>query len=340
MKKRLPLLAVLILLAGGGVFAVRHVFALRAQERPQPFLTLYGNVDIRQVELAFRVPGRLTSVCFDEGDPVNPTDRVATLDGEPYRQELRAAQAERNQAAAALEKLTNGSRPQETAAARARLQEQEASCKLLEAEFHRKETLAASGAISRQEFDDVFSRRDQGLARREALSNELSLTEEGPRKEEIAAARATLAAAEARIAQAEIRLADTFLIAPSRGTVLTRVREPGAIVSEGQAILTLSLAEPVWVRAYVSEPDLGQVRPGALVEILTDSRPDKPYRGQVGFISPEAEFTPKNVATQEIRASLVYRLRVVIPQADEGLRQGMPVTVRIPLPTNEKAPKP
>jgi HlyD family secretion protein len=112
--------------------------------------------------------------------------------------------------------------------------------------------------------------------------------------------------------------------------VLSRVREPGAIVAPGETAYTLSLDRPVWVRAYVQEPELGLIRPGQDVQVLTDTRPERPYHGQIGFISPVAEFTPKSVETPELRTDLVYRLRVVIEDADPGLRQGMPVTVRIP----------
>jgi HlyD family secretion protein len=111
--------------------------------------------------------------------------------------------------------------------------------------------------------------------------------------------------------------------------LLTRIAEPGAIVAAGQTVATLSLNDPIWVRAYVPEPDLGKIWPGMPAEILTDSRPDRPYKGHVGFISPEAEFTPKNVETPRLRTDLVFRLRVVADNPDEGLRQGMPVTVTL-----------
>jgi len=130
-------------------------------------------------------------------------------------------------------------------------------------------------------------------------------------------------------AAAKIQLADTELHAPSNGVILTRAQEVGAIVQAGATVLTLSLQTPVWVRAYVDEPHLGDVHPGAKVEVFTDSKPDQPYHGQVGYISPRSEFTPKSVETEELRTSLVYRLRVVVSDPDASLRQGMPVTVKL-----------
>lgn len=97
-------------------------------------------------------------------------------------------------------------------------------------------------------------------------------------------------------------------------------------------MFTLTLTTPVWVRTYVNEPDLGFVQPGMAAAVTTDSAPGRPYRGHVGFISPTAEFTPKAVETRELRTDLVYRLRVIVDNPDGGLRQGMPVTVRLALP--------
>ncbi|MDL0547133.1 efflux RND transporter periplasmic adaptor subunit, partial [Yersinia pestis] len=119
-------------------------------------------------------------------------------------------------------------------------------------------------------------------------------------------------------------------LAPSAGTVLTRAVEPGTILSASNTVFTVSLTDPVWVRAYVSERHLGQAIPGSEVEVFTDGRPDKPYHGKIGFVSPTAEFTPKTVETPDLRTDLVYRLRIIITDADESLRQGMPVTVRFP----------
>jgi HlyD family secretion protein len=157
----------------------------------------------------------------------------------------------------------------------------------------------------------------------------LALLEAGFRSEDIAQAKAELAKAEAALSSAQIRLEDTVLKAPSDGVVITRAQEPGAILQPGTTVLTISLEKPVWVRAYIPEPELGRITPGMKVDVYTDSRPNQPYAGQIGYISPRAEFTPKSVETAELRTSLVYRLRVVVENPDAGLRQGMPVTVKV-----------
>ena len=143
------------------------------------------------------------------------------------------------------------------------------------------------------------------------------------------AQRAAVDAAAAALELAEIRLRDALLTAPQDGIVLTRAREAGAIVQAGQTVYTLSLVDPVWLRVYVDEPQLGRIKPGMAVRVRVDAVPDKEFAGRVGFISPAAEFTPKSVETMEVRTSLVYRLRVQVDDPDNVMRQGMPVTVTL-----------
>ena len=145
---------------------------------------------------------------------------------------------------------------------------------------------------------------------------------------DLSTAKNSLLAAQAQLAQAELNLQDSTLIAPSDGTLLTRAVEPGTVLNEGGTVFTVSLTRPVWVRAYVDERNLDQAQPGRKVLLYTDGRPDKPYHGQIGFVSPTAEFTPKTVETPDLRTDLVYRLRIVVTDADDALRQGMPVTVQ------------
>ena len=290
-------------------------------------LKLYGNVDIREVELSFRVPGRLAEVRVDEGDPVRAGEVLATLDAQRYRDALAKATGDRDVAAANMAKFRAGFRLEEVAQARAAVAQVEAQVENAARVARRREELLKSGAISAQERDDAVASRDALLAQLQSARKGLQLQASGFRAEEVLGAEASLRAAEASVSAAMTDLADTEIIAPSDGTVLSRVREPGAMAAAGATVLVVSLNKPVWVRAYVPEPSLGKVRLGMPVSVRTDSRPDKPYNGTVGFISPVAEFTPKNVETEALRTDLVYRLRIVVDDPDEGIRQGMPVTV-------------
>ena len=157
----------------------------------------------------------------------------------------------------------------------------------------------------------------------------MSLAVEGPRKEDIAAAEATLTALQAAQELAGKRLIDTKLLAPSDGSIRNRILEPGAMVSAGTPVLTLALTNPLWVRAYISEPDLGKIQEGMRAELHTDTHHGKVYKGWVGFISSTAEFTPKTVESTELRTKLVYRARIFACDPQKELRLGMPVTVTI-----------
>ena len=325
MKKRILIVAVVLVLAA----ALAGAWLLRNKETPTAGLTLYGNVDIRKVDLAFRVGGRVAQLLPVEGDRLTAGQLVARLEATPYRDELALANAHQAQAQALLAKFEAGSRPQEVAQARALVAERKATLANLEIDYARKQSLLASGVIPRQAFDDVSARRREAKARLETARQGLNLATAGFRAEDVAAARADLAAATAQLATAKTRLADTELAAPEGGVLLTRVVEPGAVVAPGQTVVTLSLDDPIWVRAYVEEPDLGRIAPGMAARIYTDSAPDHPYAGQIGFISPEAEFTPKTVQTEALRTRLVYQVRIIAQNPDRGLRQGMPVTVKI-----------
>lgn len=324
-RKRIVILATLALVAIG----VTTYFRLAPQEDATA-LTLYGNVDIREVELAFRVAGRLMEMAVDEGERVTAGQRLAEIDPQPHRDAHAVAEAGVRQAQANLDKLRSGNRPQEVQRARAAVRETEALYEDAERDFERQSGLFESGASSQRVRDAARARRDETAARLESAREALALAEEGFRAEDIAAAEADLAAAIARRDQAQTQLDDTVLVAPAAGTLLARVREPGSMLAQGAPVYSLSLRDPIYVRAYVGEPDLGRVTHGTRVTVTTDSS-DRVYEGRIGFISPRAEFTPKSVETADLRTDLVYRLRIVVADADEGLLQGMPVTVRVPL---------
>tara|TARA_R110000782_G_scaffold15261_6_gene44700 strand:+ start:1354 stop:2385 length:1032 start_codon:yes stop_codon:yes gene_type:complete len=291
-------------------------------------LRLYGNVDIREVELAFRQPGRVAEMIFDEGDSVSAGEVMARLDAGPYRDAVAAAEAGLVAAKAERDKLQSGSRPQEIQQAQERVRQAQAGAHEAERNFTRQNSLLESGASSQRTVDAARAAFDQAKANLAASKAALSLATAGFRDEDIAAGEARVAVADAALAQARTALGDTELVAPSDATVIARVREPGSMVTSNTPVYSLSLRDPVYVRAYVSEPDLGRIAPGVKVQVRTDSS-SRIYHGQIGFISPRAEFTPKTVETADLRTDLVYRLRVVVTDADLALRQGMPVTIDV-----------
>ena len=193
--------------------------------------------------------------------------------------------------------------------------------------LHRVTTMRASNAISQKELDNARAADREAAARLRSSEDQLDMLLSGYREEEVLAQRAAVAAADAELRRADIELADGVLHAPQKGIILTRAREAGAIVQPGQTVYTLTLTDPVWLRAYVDEPNLGRIKPGMAVRVAVDAAPGKTFPGTVGFISPTAEFTPKTVETREVRTALVYRLRVQAQDPENVMRQGMPVTI-------------
>ncbi|POU02564.1 secretion protein HlyD [Escherichia sp. ESNIH1] len=291
-------------------------------------LTLYGNVDIRTVNMSFRVGGRLASLNVDEGDAIKAGQVLGTLDKAPYENALMQAKASVAVAQAQYDLMQAGYRDEEIAQTEAAVRQAKAAYDYAQNFYTRQQGLWKSRTISANDLENARSSRDQARATLKSAEDKLSQYRTGNRPQDIAQAKASLEQAQAQLAQAELDLHDTTLVAPADGTLMTRALEPGSMLSAGSTVLTLSLTRPVWVRAYIDEPNLGRAKPGSELLLYTDGRPDRPYRGKVGFVSPTAEFTPKTVETPDLRTDLVYRLRIIVTDADDALRQGMPVTVR------------
>jgi ABC-2 type transport system ATP-binding protein len=336
MKKRwskkiwLPLVG-LLLLSGGWYF-------YQSWHHPdKDLLELHGNVDIRQVNLGFRVSGRIQEMRREEGDEVHEGDLIAVLDSGPYQAQVDFAKAQLAQQVANLTKLQNGNRAEEIARSRAQVELAKANLENAEGALKRQVDLARTSVISKQDYDNATMNRDVNKAQLNSAQANLDLENAGWRVEDIAAASAQVDNARANLQNAQLNLSDCQLVAPTNGYIITRALEPGAIVAPGTTVYSMCLYSPVWIRTYIDERDLGRIYPGMKALVYTDTNSNQPYEGQIGFISPIAEFTPKTVQTRELRTDLVFRLRVIIQNPDRYLRQGMPVTIKL-LETNADQP--
>jgi len=318
-------LAVILVLAALAVYLWRQ----HGANDPGAAFSLSGNVDVHQVELAFRVSGRISAVKVEEGDKVSAGLVLAELDPVPFQTDVDSARADVAQAHAQLDKTRRGFRVEEIAQARATVAQRAADLENARVTLKRQEQLVAAGLVTHQQIDDAQMRVHMSEAALAGARDQLTLELRGSRIEDIEAQEALLAAAQARLEKAQTALADATLLAPSRGIISVRARELGAIVQAGQTVYTVTLNDPVWIRAYVPQPRLGRIKPGMSVKVTIDSMPGRQYDGTVGFISPEAEFTPKTVQTEQVRDDLVYRVRVIASDPDNVFRQGMPVTVLI-----------
>ena len=323
MKKRMIVMMLIAVVCIGGGY---YWYSVAHQDK---LIVLSGNVDIRDVDVSFRVSGRLQSLAVDEGAFVRQGQILGQLDVQPLVHAL--SEAESNLAAlkARREMYHKGYRREDIDRAKADWTASQAVLDNARRVFVRQRELMEAGASSHQEYDNAKGAYDQALALAEAAERQYQALRRGYRPEEVAEADANVGRAEAQAAAARLQLADATLKAPSDGIILTRAVEPGTMLEAGSPVFTLSLVRPVWIRAYVDEPNLGLVAPGTRVKVCTDSRRDRPYHGVVGFVSPTAEFTPKNVETPDLRTALVYRFRVIVEDPDDALRQGMPVTIRL-----------
>ncbi|MCB1823289.1 MAG: efflux RND transporter periplasmic adaptor subunit [Candidatus Competibacteraceae bacterium] len=324
-----PLLLIPILLAvGGGAY-----WWWQRQELPRDTsrLTLYGNVDIREADLAFDANGHVAEIKVQEGDRVQPGQVLARLRPDKLEAALAAAQATVAAQEQTLAKLRAGNRPQEIRQAHAQADALVAKARLAQISYARLLKLGQKRLAAPEEIDQARAAADAAEAEALAAKEASALIVAGARVEDIAAAEAQLAARRAELALARDRLADATLLAPTSGIVRDRILEPGDMASPQTPVLTLALNDPLWVRTYVPESELGRIRLGMAAEIHTDSFPDKTYHGWVGFLSPTAEFTPKNVETPDLRTRLVYQARIFVCNPQDELRLGMPATVTLAL---------
>jgi HlyD family secretion protein len=317
-------IAALVILAGAGWFVYQQAAATRSDK-----LILHGNVDIRQVNLGFRVSGRILEMKREEGDGVRNGDVIALLDAGPYEDQVRLAEAQVAQARANYTKMVNGFRSEEIEQLRAQLAQAKANYENALKMFARQDKLLQTHAISQSDYDAATSSRDSLKAQVQSAEANLNLELAGNRKEDIDNAKAQLDNAQANLDSAQRNLTDCQLRASVDGVVITRAVEPGTIAATSTIVYSVCETAPVWIRTYVDERDLGRIYPGMKAMVYNDTYPNHPYEAQIGFISPVAEFTPKNVETRELRTDLVYRLRVILQKPDRYVRQGMPVTLQL-----------
>jgi HlyD family secretion protein len=328
-------LAVFAILAIGFGLGMRWRTSKKVQNR----LVLYGNVDLRQIDLSFNNSERIAEVLFQEGDKVKRGQILARLDTRRLKPQTEAAEAEMESQQSIVQKLHHGSRPEEVAQAQANVASAKADQVNASLQWRRVKALSGlttGKAVSQQDLDSAKAALDSAEARLAMAQKGLDLSVIGPRAEDIAQGEAQLRVNQAQLDLLRQKLADAELVSPSDAVVRSRLLEPGEMITPQRAVYNLAITNPKWVRAYVSDPDLGKIHPGMKASIGADSFPGRAFSGWVGFISSVAEFTPKSVETVELRSSLVYEIRVFVEDPQDEMRLGMPATVSLEL--NSPAP--
>jgi len=383
MKRFRVVLILLVLAAGGGAW-----YWYSGRMNTTNNIQVSGNLELTQVDLSFKTAGRMTELAVREGDFVKKGDLIAKLDSAQLEQQLLRDQAavasaqsslqqlqtsieyqaatidsdistrraELAQAQAKLDELNAGSRPQEVQEAQSAVADAKAWNDQAKSDWERAQTLFSREDISRSQYDQARAKLDSTAAQLRQAQDRLGLVTEGPRKEEIAGARAQVARSQgavqtaeanridlrrkreelaarkaeidrtrAQVGMTQTQIADSTIVAPIDGVVLVKSAEAGEVIAAGTTIVSLGdLAHP-WLRAYINETDLGRIKLGGKVQLSTDSYKGKTYEGRISFISSEAEFTPKQIQTKEERVKLVYRIKIDVDNAHQELKNNMPV---------------
>jgi HlyD family secretion protein len=319
---------------GIGVAALIIYLYLRNQNVEPPHIKISGNIETTEVDLGFKISGRIVQISVREGDWVEKGKVIARLDDEDLRQRLELAQATLKSSQARLEKLLAGSRPEEVKEAEANLQAAQFDFENKKTQYERMKTLYDGRVIPRETLDNAEARFKIARAALEGANEIYKKVKEGPRKEDIEDGKFQVEQARASLRLAETQLGYAILQSPISGIVLVKSGEVGEVVNPGTSILTLADIVNVWLKAYIPETELSRVRWGQEVIVKTDLHPQKEYRGKITFISSQSEFTPKQIQTEKERVTLVYRIKVDIPNPNHELKPGMPADGRILLGSN------
>jgi HlyD family secretion protein len=331
MKKRvIPVILLAVVVIGLIIYLLT-----RNQQENGHFIKVSGNIEATEVDVGFKISGRIVNRPFEEGDWVEKGQILGRLDDEDLRNRVEVARATLVSARARLDKLLAGSRPEEIRQAEAALQQAQFDLDNKQLAYDRMKMLHEKQVIAKEIYDNAETAFKVAKAGLDRAKENYQLVREGPRKEDIDDARAQVEQARASLNLAETQLGYSVLHSPLSGVILVKSGEIGEVVNPGTPILTIADIEKVWLKAYIPETDLGKVKWGQGVIVTTDLHPRKEYKGTLSFISSQAEFTPKNIQTEKERVTLVYRIKVDLQNPDRELKPGMPADGKILLAASD-----
>jgi HlyD family secretion protein len=295
-----------------------------SSQKAAGIISASGTIESVEVHVASKVPGQLQERAVDEGARVRAGDRIAVIDHTSLDIQLRQAEAGAALARAQLRLLQNGARREDIEQAQAALEQAEASLKIARDDARRMRELEKTGSATPKQREDAEARLTIAEAQRKAAAEALRKVRTLARPEEIQAAEARLGQAEAAVDLIRRTIDDCTIIAPVGGFVTHKAVEVGEFVGQGATIVTISELDSVYVMIYVTEAELGRIHLGDAAAVRIDAFPDRDFRGKITYMSPEAEFTPKNVQTKQDRVKLVFGVKVEIENTEGLLKPGLP----------------
>jgi HlyD family secretion protein len=287
-------------------------------------VSVTGTIEATQVDVSVKITGRIVERLVKEGDRVTRGQVLVRLDDSELAADVKRQEAALRAAQATLRDLEKGARPQEIEDARAAVSSVEATRTMTEREYQRTEQLFKQNLIAAQDVDRARQAYEVAKAQERSARERLALVLEGPRPDQIDAARWQVTQAEAALAQARSRLREAIVVSPIDGVVLRKNLEVGETANPGVPILTLVDPKDVWLRAYVPETEVGRLKVGDSARVRVDAFPDRVLAGRLIEIGSEAEFTPRNVQTKKERVNLVFRIKIQIDNPDGLLKPGLP----------------
>jgi HlyD family secretion protein len=301
-----------------------YVKYIRNPPDPKDKIFVSGNIETTEVDLSFRIAGQIKTLPIEEGDRVKQGQVIATLDTDTLVALQGASESEIRNAKAVLDELEEGYRVEQIEAARASAKAAESRMKNAQDEYDRYMPLYKEKAISASTFDSKATALKVAIEDYNNAAQRLEELVKGPREQQIRAGRARLEQASWNLKKIQLDIEHSTLACPVSGVVLIKANEIGEVILPGATVATVAAVDEVWLKGYVAEDKLGQVKLGQKAEITTDTYPGKIYPGTVTFISSRAEFTPKNVQTREERVKQVYRVKITIKNPEQELKIGMP----------------
>lgn len=329
--KRIRVVVILIIAISAISYGIYYYLNIHSTPEDPDLLLTSGVIEAVEVKVGAKIGGQITELPVEEGDFVEKGQVVARIESTDLQIQLEGAQAAVERSQALLEDLKRGLRPEEIEQFEKIVELKEANLERASIDYDRKSRLAEQKAVPIHEADIARTVMDAAQKDLETSQEQVRIAKLGSREDQITAARWALRQAGTQVSQLQKKISDTEVISPISGRVSVKNKEQGEIAAPGATIVTLVDLDRPWVRVFVPEDKLGRVRLGMKAEILSDSFPDKVYEGIIRHIATEAEFTPKNVQTQEERVKLVYAIKVYVENPNQELKPGQPVDARIRL---------
>ncbi len=295
------------------------------------FLKLSGVVEGKEVEVSSRIPGHIKSLYFNEGDRVKKGDLMVLMDCSDYEIQKKQFEAMVESASSYLRLLEKGARIEDIRSAEEALKQSEINLRIAERDWNRAKKLFDEKSITEKQWEEAKAKYDFALAQFRQSEENLKKLKQGAREEEIESARSKLKEAISGLELIKKKIKDCEVRSPIDGMVSLKLREEGEFVSSGAPIMKILNTERVYIYVYFPEKDLGLIKIGDPVEIKIDSFPERRFEGKIVFISPEAEFTPKQIQTEDERVKLVFKTKIEIENREAVFKPGMFADVYIKL---------